>query len=80
MAKETNNKKKGEKKNNKIIDYLKGVKQEMSKVVWPTKKELGSYTAIVVITCTFFAIFFWAIDTGFLALLQKVLGITLGQN
>ncbi len=78
MANDNSKKKTKEKKKNKVIEYFKGVKQEMSKVVWPTKKELGSYTAIVIVTCTFFAIFFWAIDTGFLALLQKVLGITLG--
>ena len=50
---------------------------EMKKVVWPTKKELGSYTAVVVLTCAFFALAFWAIDSGFLALLKAVLNIEL---
>ncbi|MEG0291728.1 MAG: preprotein translocase subunit SecE [Anaerovoracaceae bacterium] len=58
-------------------EYLKGVKLEMKKVIWPTKKELGSYTAIVLIVCAFFTAAFWLIDTGFLAALKGVLGITM---
>lgn len=58
-------------------DYLKGVRQEMSRVIWPTNKELGSYTVVVIATCAFFALGFWAVDSGFLAILRAVLGITL---
>ena len=60
-----------------IRDYLKGVKLEMSKVVWPTRQELITYTGVVIGTCAVFALGFWLIDTGFLALLKAVLGITL---
>ncbi len=58
--------------------YFKGVKSEIKKVVWPTRKELGAYTALVLVACTFFAAGFWLIDTGFLALLKGLLGISLG--
>lgn len=58
-------------------DYLRGVKLEMGKVVWPTKKELGSFTAVVIATCAVFAIGFWLIDSGVLAALRAVLGITM---
>ena len=58
-------------------EYFKGVKLEMSKVVWPTKKELGSFTAVVIATCAVFAVGFWLIDTGVLAALREILGITL---
>lgn len=58
-------------------EYFKGVKLEMSKVVWPTKKELGSFTAVVIATCAVFALGFWLIDTGVLAALREILGITL---
>lgn len=58
-------------------EYFKGIKVEMSKVVWPTRKELTSYTVIVIATCAIFALGFWLIDTGFLAVLKEVLGITL---
>ncbi|MGI6212910.1 MAG: preprotein translocase subunit SecE [Anaerovoracaceae bacterium] len=66
------NKKKGSRR-----DFWRGVKQEMSKVVWPTRQELASYSVIVIVTCAAFALFFWAVDTGFLALLKAILGITL---
>lgn len=65
------------KKRGSLKDYFKGVKVEMKKVVWPTRKELGSYTAVVLVTCAVFAVAFWAIDTGFLAALKGLLGITM---
>ena len=71
-AKNSQKKKKGSTK-----EYWKGVKQEMGKVVWPTKKELGAFTVVVICTCAFFALAFWGIDSGFLAILKAVLGITL---
>ncbi len=68
---------KGTKKKNKIVEYFKGVRTELRKVVWPTRKETLRYTGIVVAVCLFFALFFWLIDTGILALLQAVLNITM---
>jgi preprotein translocase subunit SecE len=58
-----------------LKDYFKGVKTEMKKVVWPTRKELVSFTGVVILTCTAFALIFWAFDSGFLALLKAVLNI-----
>jgi len=58
-------------------EYFKGVRLEMKKVVWPTKKETVTYTAVVIIVCALFALFFWAIDTGVLAALKGILGVTL---
>ncbi len=66
-----------QRKRGSLKEYFKGVRLEMKKVVWPTKKELGSYTGVVLITCAFFALAFWLIDTGFLAILKGILGITL---
>ena len=57
-------------------DY-RGIKTEMKKVVWPTKKEMVSYTGVVILTCAVFALGFWLIDTGVLAALRAVLGVTL---
>jgi preprotein translocase subunit SecE len=64
-------------KRGSIKDYFKGVKLEMKKVVWPTKQELGSYTVVVLVACAAFALAFWAIDSGFLAVLKALLGITM---
>ncbi len=60
-----------------LKEYFKGVKTEMKKVVWPTRKELGAYTALVLVACVFFAAAFWIIDTGFLAILKQLMGINL---
>ena len=65
------------KKRGSLKDYFKGVKVEMKKVVWPTRKELGSYTVVVLVTCAVFALAFWGIDSGFLAILRVLLGITM---
>ena len=58
-------------------EYFKGVRLEMKKVVWPTRKELWQYTGLVLVACAFFALAFWAIDTGFLAILKQLLGISM---
>ena len=60
-----------------LLEYIRGVKLEMKKVVWPIQKGLYSSAALVVVACTFFAVAFWAIDTGFLALLRRMLGINM---
>lgn len=62
--------KKQKKKRFSLVEYFKGVRLEMKKVVWPTKKELGSFTVIVLATCIAFAIVFWGVDTGVLAALK----------
>ena len=58
-------------------EYLRGVRTEMKEVVWPTRKEVVSYTAVVIAVCAAFAVAFWLIDTGVLAALKAVLGVTL---
>ncbi|MBK5253593.1 MAG: preprotein translocase subunit SecE [Peptostreptococcaceae bacterium] len=58
-------------------EYFRGIKQELKKVVWPTRKELVSDTVVVIAVCTFFAVGFWLVDTGFLAFLRELLDITL---
>ena len=73
------NKKSQNSKNQKggLIAYLRGVRQEFKKVVWPTREELTTDTIVVFACVIFFAVAFWLIDTGFLAALKGILGITL---
>lgn len=59
-------------KKGNIKEYFKGVRLEMKKVVWPTKKELGSFTVVVLAACAAFALVFWAVDTGVLAAIKAV--------
>lgn len=60
-----------------IKEYFKGVKVELKKVIWPTRKEAISYTGVVIMTCFAFAIIFWGFDSIFLALLKAILNISM---
>jgi preprotein translocase subunit SecE len=49
--------------------FLKEVWTELKKVTWPTRKELTSYTLVVIVTVVLIAIFFAIIDLGISQLL-----------
>ena len=46
------------------IAFLRGVIDELSKVVWPTPAELYRYLIVVVFTVAVIALFIFAADTG----------------
>lgn len=46
----------------KIIDYFKGVKKEISRIRWTSKKELLKYSVSTIIFILFFGVFFYAVD------------------
>ncbi|MDR3305648.1 MAG: preprotein translocase subunit SecE [Clostridiales Family XIII bacterium] len=58
-------------------EYFKGVRIETKKVVWPTRRELVSYTIVVFIACAFFGLFLWGVDSGFLAIIREVFKISM---
>ena len=60
-----------------LREYFKGVRIETKKVVWPTRKELVSYTIVVLIACAFFSVFLWGVDSGFLAVIREVFAISM---
>ena len=62
------------KKNTSAKEYFKGVRTELSKVVWPTRKELCTFTGVVISVGTLFALDFWAIDSAVLLALKAVIG------
>lgn len=66
-----------EKKRGGLISDLRGVRTEMAKVVWPTRRQLAKDTVAVFVVCAFFALIFWGMDTGFLAILRGILGVSL---
>ena len=65
------------KKEGKVKSYFKGVRNELKKVTWPSKKDLYKYTLVVLVMCALFAIFFYLVDTGCLLVLEKVLNIVM---
>lgn len=51
------------KKNNMSI-YFKGVKSEMRKVAWPSKKELTNYTGVVIGISAIVSVVVYLLDLG----------------
>ena len=46
----------------RLIDFLKDVRSEMRKVVWPSQKDVQATTIVVLITVFIFAAYFWLVD------------------
>lgn len=59
-------KKKDKKKGffSKVATYFRGVRQELKRVTWPTKKQLFRLTVAVMIMVIVAGFCIWAIDTG----------------
>jgi preprotein translocase subunit SecE len=47
----------------RLSEFLKDVRSEMRKVVWPTRPEVQSTTVVVLVTVFIFAAYFWLVDT-----------------
>ena len=47
---------------NKLLNYLKGAKEELAKVVWPTKDVTVKHTLVVIVISLATAIFLGSID------------------
>ena len=43
--------------------FVRQVRQEVSKVTWPTRKETGIATLMVFVMVTFMSLFFLAVDS-----------------
>lgn len=46
---------------------------ELKKVRWPTRKELVSYTIVVIVTVLLITIYFWGLDIGISFLVELVI-------
>ena len=57
----------------KIIQFLREVKNEMLKVVWPSRNEALKMTLVVILFSTAVALFLGAADYGFSKLLALIL-------
>ena len=58
-------------------EFIRQVRAETAKVVWPTRKETVTTAVMVLIMTTLLAIFFFGVDSFFSALVKFLLG-TLG--
>lgn len=57
----------------RIGKFLHEVRGELKKVNWPSKREFTLFTGIVLSTVLVIGVFFWLLDTTFLAILQLVI-------
>ena len=60
------------------IQFLQQVRAEAAKIVWPSRRETGISTVMVIIMATFAAIFFLAADQVMSRLVSLLLGIGIG--
>ena len=60
-------------KDGRIKTYLKGVKAEMKKVVWPTKKELVNYTGVVIAVSVATSLVVALLDLGIKQVLSLII-------
>ncbi|MBP1932520.1 preprotein translocase subunit SecE [Ammoniphilus resinae] len=54
--------------------FLREVWSELKKVRWPSRKELTSYTIVVLVTVTLISVFFAVIDLGISQIIELILG------
>ena len=66
------NREEKEKFASKVKNYFKGVRSELKKVNWPTKKELTNYTIVVFTTTLALTIVIWGLDLVFKGLLSVI--------
>jgi preprotein translocase subunit SecE len=55
--------------------FIREVRQEASKVTWPTRKETGVTTAMVLVMVVLAALFFFLVDSIAAKLIELVLGL-----
>ena len=55
-------------------EFLRQVRSETAKIVWPTRKETISTAIMVLIMTTILAIFFFGVDAIFSTLVRFLLG------
>jgi preprotein translocase subunit SecE len=57
-----------------VRQFLADSKMELKKVTWPTKKELFSVTAVVIVLVFFIAFFLGLVDFGLVKIIKNIVG------
>ena len=60
----------------KPIKFLREVKQEGKKIVWPTRKETLITTAMVFVMVIIFSLFFLLVDNIISWIIKSILGLS----
>ena len=64
-----------QKQKGRIKEYFKGVKLEMRKVVWPTRKQVMKNTIVAVTVMVASGIVLWAFDQVAMLVVQTLISI-----
>jgi len=57
----------------RMVKFFHDLRVELKKVHWPTKQEFMMFTSIVLVVVVVIGLFFWGLDTVFLAVLQMII-------
>jgi preprotein translocase subunit SecE len=58
----------------RILNYIREIFAELQKVIWPTRKELLTYTSVVIVFVAIMMTFVALLDVGFAKLMFLVFG------
>ncbi len=58
----------------RFVNYLRDVRNEMSKVTWSSRREVVITTAVVIVLACVFAVFFAIVDTVWYRTVQYLIG------
>ena len=52
--------------------FLTEVRGELSRVTWPTRREVWATTVVVILTSMLFGVYLWVIDLGLSSVMDRV--------
>ncbi|HOM02295.1 MAG TPA: preprotein translocase subunit SecE [Acetivibrio sp.] len=61
-----------EKTKGKFVRYVKDIKNELKRVIWPTRSQLINNTITVLIMCLIVGVIIWLFDLGFGAIYNLI--------
>jgi len=56
-----------------MFSYISESWAELKKVRWPSRKELTSYTIVVLFTILVITVYFWVLDIGISSLVEAII-------
>jgi preprotein translocase subunit SecE len=60
----------------RLTNYLKGVRQEVSRVSWPTRNEVISLTALILLLAVIVTLYIWGVDGVIGTILNFFIGLS----
>jgi len=56
----------------RLMQFLREVRAELRKVVWPSRQETAMFTLVVIMTVALVTVIFWVLDSVFAELFKLV--------